>query len=84
MKPFFFYLAAALLGLLLGSILSEVLAMAVPALAPFLRKGFTVGLTPPATLDLKVLTLTAGLTVKLTVLSFVGLAACVWAYWKLK
>lgn len=84
MKKFLGFLCAIFLGALLGSILSEVLAMAVPALAPWVSKGFTVGLRPPATLDLKVLTLTFGVVLKLTALSFAGLAASCWIYWKLR
>ena len=84
MKTFFSYLVAALLGALLGSILSEVFAMAFPPAARFFQKGFDVGIVPPATLNLRVLSLTAGFSLKLTVLSFAGLAAAVWGYWKLK
>lgn len=49
---------------IIGSIIGEMLQ----GLAPILAKGFSVGLTPPFTLDLKVISLTFGFTLRLNLL----------------
>ncbi|HHX28521.1 MAG: DUF4321 domain-containing protein [Bacillota bacterium] len=54
----FFALAT---GAIVGSILGEVLS----GVAPVLGKGFEVGVKPPFTVDLNVITFTAGLTLRL-------------------
>jgi len=48
-------------GAIVGSIIGEMLT----GLAPILAKGFTVGLVPPFTLDLRVITFTIGFTIHL-------------------
>jgi hypothetical protein len=57
-------LVALTAGAIVGSILGVVLENAVPVLA----KGFTVGLQPPLTLDLNVITLTLGFTLHLNLM----------------
>ncbi len=58
-----------IIGVLLGSILGE----AFSTTFPLLSKGITAGLTSPLILDLKIITLTFGFTLKLNVASVIGM-----------
>lgn len=57
-------------GIILGGYLGE-LALTVPALK-FLAVGKELGLTSPLVLDLNILTLTLGFTVKLNIAGILG------------
>ncbi len=75
-------LAIVVLGGLIGSVLGEVIASLLPGgwLERILAKGVSPGLHPPFTLDLKVLALTVGFTVKITLATVLGmvLALVIW------
>lgn len=62
-------------GLVVGSLLGELLGGLLPAgrAQDLLTKGPTIGLTNPATLDLRFLALTFGLVFKVNLLGVVGI-----------
>jgi hypothetical protein len=62
-------LILTLIGALLGSIVGEALAKSLPVLA----KGVSAGIDPPVTLDLFVIKLTLGFSLKLNVASAIGI-----------
>ena len=68
-------LAIVILGGLIGSVFGEVFAMFLPGgwLERLLAKGVSPGLNPPFTLDLKVIVVTVGFTVKVTLASILGM-----------
>ena len=67
--------AIVILGGLIGSVLGEVIASLLPGgwLERLLAKGVSPGLHPPSTLDLKVLALTVGFTVRITLATVLGM-----------
>ena len=78
--------AVILLGGLLGSALAA-LGQALLGDGPVmgaLTKTWTIGVTPPFTLDLKVLSLTLGLTLDVGLLTLVGTIVAVWLYLRLR
>ncbi len=78
-------LVIIILGALIGSVLGEVIATLAPGgwLEKIFSKGINPGLTPPAVLDLKVLTLTVGFTVKVTLSSLLGIVLALLIYRKI-
>ncbi len=78
-------LVIIILGALIGSVLGEVIAILAPGgwLEMIFSKGINPGLTPPAVLDLKVLTLTFGFTVKVTLSSLLGIVLALLIYRKI-
>ena len=62
-------------GLVVGSLLGELLGTLVPSgLAhDLISKGPIIGLTPPASLDLRFLALTFGLSLKVNLVGIVGI-----------
>jgi hypothetical protein len=74
--------AIVILGGLIGSVLGELIASLLPGgwLERLLAKGVSPGLYPPFTLDLKVVALTVGFTVKITLATVLGmfLAVLIW------
>jgi hypothetical protein len=62
-------LILAIIGALLGSIMGEALAKSVPLLS----RGVSAGIDPPVTLDLFVIKLTLGFSLKLNVASAIGI-----------
>lgn len=62
-------------GLVVGSLLGELLGGLLPAgrAQDLLTKGPTIGLTNPATLDLRFLALTFGLVFKVNLVGVVGI-----------
>lgn len=63
-------------GLVVGSLLGELLGHLLPAgrVQDFLTRGPTIGLTPPATLDLRAVSLTVGFAFKVNVVGVLGVA----------
>ncbi|MGE5580022.1 MAG: DUF4321 domain-containing protein [Bacillota bacterium] len=57
-----------IVALTAGAIVGSILGVALENAAPILAKGFTVGLQPPTTLDLNVITLTLGFTLRLNLM----------------
>ena len=78
-------LVIVILGALIGSVIGEVIATLAPGglLEKIFSKGLNPGLTPPAVLDLKVLTLTFGLTMKVNLASLLGIVLALLIYRKL-
>lgn len=75
-------LAIVILGGLIGSVLGEVIAMVLPGgtVERLLAKGVNPGLNPPFTLDLKVIVVTVGFSVKITLATILGvvLSLIIW------
>ena len=69
-------LVIVILGALIGSVIGEVIGTLAPGgyLEKVFSKGVNPGITPPAVLDLKVITLTLGLTMKINLASLLGIA----------
>ena len=70
---------AIVAGLVMGSLLGELLAQVVsaPWLRDLLTRGPTIGLTTPATLDLKLLAVTFGMVFKVNVVGVLGIILAV-------
>lgn len=62
-------------GLVVGSLLGELLGSLLPAgwIQELLTRGPTVGLAPPATLDLRLVSLTVGVALKVNVVGVLGI-----------
>lgn len=62
-------------GLVVGSLLGELLGSLLPAglAQDLIAKGPTIGLAPPASLDLRFLALTFGLSLKVNLVGIVGI-----------
>ena len=80
------WLAVLLLGALLGSVLAGLLGALLGdgPIMGFLTRTWTLGLDPPAALDLKVLSLTLGATVEVGVLTLVGAVLALWLYLRVR
>ena len=78
-------LVILILGALIGSVIGEVLGTLAPGgyIEAIFAKGINPGLTPPAVLDLKVLTLTLGVTMKINLASLIGIVLALLIYRKL-
>ena len=68
-------LLAVVVGLVFGSLLGELLGRFVASswLRDVLTRGPTLGLTPPATLDLRLLSVTFGIIFKVNVVGVLGI-----------
>lgn len=66
-------------GLVVGSLLGEILGHLLPVgrVRDFLIRGPVIGLTPPATLDLRLMSLTLGFAFKVNVVGILGVAISV-------
>ena len=62
-------------GLVVGSLLGELLGGLLPSgwAQDLIAKGPTIGLNPPATLDLRFLALTFGLSLKVNLVGVIGI-----------
>ncbi len=78
-------LVIVILGALIGSVIGEVIATLAPGgiIEAVFSRGVNPGITPPAILDLRVITLTFGLTVKINLASLLGIALALLIYRKL-
>ena len=67
-------LLVVIAGLVVGSLLGELLGSLLPSgrIQELIARGPTIGLTPPATLDLRFLVLTFGLSLKVNLVGVVG------------
>ena len=80
------WIAVIVLGAVLGSALAG-LAEGLLGKGPivsWLTKTWTIGLTPPATIDLRVLSFTLGATLDVGLLTAVGAAFALWLYLRLR
>jgi hypothetical protein len=78
-------LVIVILGALIGSVIGEVIGILAPGgyLEKVFSRGVNPGIAPPAVLDLKVITLTFGLTMKINLASLLGIALGLLIYRKL-
>jgi ABC-type dipeptide/oligopeptide/nickel transport system permease subunit len=78
-------LVIVILGALIGSVIGEVIGTLAPGgyLEKVFSRGVNPGIAPPAVLDLKVITLTFGLTMKINLASLLGIALALLIYRKL-
>lgn len=78
-------LVILVLGALIGTVIGEVIAVMAPGgtLEKIFSKGISPGLSPPATLDLKVLSISFGFTVKINFSSLLGIGLALLLYRKL-
>ena len=78
-------LVILILGALIGSVIGEVIGVLAPGgyVEAIFSKGISPGITPPAVLDLKVLTLTLGVTMKINLASLIGIVLALIVYRKL-
>jgi hypothetical protein len=62
-------------GLVVGSLLGEILGSLLPAgrAQDLIGRGPTIGLTPPATVDLRILAMTFGLSLKVNLMGVAGI-----------
>ncbi len=76
------FLVIIILGALIGTALGELVAYLFPGgiLDRIFSQGITPGLQPPATLDLKIFSLTLGFSVKINLASLVGLMLGAYIY----
>lgn len=72
-----------LLLLLTGALIGGVLGEALSVFAPILTKGFTLGLNPPAQIDLWVLGIVLGFTLKINLAAAVGMLLAALLYRRL-
>ncbi|MBI3988603.1 MAG: DUF4321 domain-containing protein [candidate division NC10 bacterium] len=74
-----------ILGALVGSVIGEVIASLLPGglVEQIFAKGVNPGISPPAVLDLKVVTATFGLTVRINLASLLGIGLALLIYKKL-
>jgi hypothetical protein len=72
-------LVVVVVGLVVGSLLGELLGSLLPAgrAQDLLTRGPTIGLTPPATLDLHFLAFTLGLSLKVNLIGVIGIVIAV-------
>jgi hypothetical protein len=78
-------LVAIVAGLVIGSLLGELFGQIVGAewLRDLLTRGPTIGLTTPATLDLRLLAITFGMVFKVNVVGVLGIVIAVIAFRRL-
>ena len=78
-------LVILILGALIGTVMGEVIAAMAPGgiVEKIFSKGINPGLSPPATLDLKVLSISFGFNVKINLSSLLGIGLAVLLYRKL-
>ncbi len=78
-------LVILILGALIGSVIGEVIGALAPGgyVETIFAKGINPGISPPAVLDLKVLTLTVGATMKINLASLIGIVLALILYRKL-
>lgn len=78
-------LVILILGALIGSVLGEVIGALAPGgyVEAIFAKGISPGIAPPAVLDLRVVTLTVGATVRINLASVLGIALALLVYRRL-
>jgi hypothetical protein len=78
-------LVAIVAGLVIGSLLGELFGQVVSTewLRDLLTRGPTIGLTAPATLDLRLLSITFGMVFKVNVVGVLGIIIAVIAFRRL-
>jgi hypothetical protein len=71
-----------LIGGLLGGVLGEILRLFSPEglLKEMFLKGYSIGLNPPGTLDLHIITFTLGFTIQMNLFSLIGIIFGIYIY----
>ncbi len=74
-----------IIGALVGTVLGEIISLLFPGgiLEKLFSKGIHPGFVPPATLDLKVISLTFGFSLKLNLASILGVIFALYIYRKI-
>lgn len=74
--------ACVLLGGLFGGLLGEILLAVAPAgvIQNVFAQAIHPGLNPPVTIDLRLLTFTIGFTLKMNLMTFIGIILGVFIY----
>jgi hypothetical protein len=81
---FWHLVVIVLIAAMLGTALGDIIGRAIPdtALGRFLSAGVAVGTTAPWDLDLRVVSLTIGLSLRLTVLGAAGAAGALIVFFR--
>ena len=71
-----------MVGGLLGGVLGEILRLFSPEglLKEMFLKGYSIGLSPPMTLDIRLFTLTLGFTIQMNLFSLLGIIFGIYMY----
>ena len=79
------FLVFVLIGDLVGGVLGAFLQHLAPegGLREVFLKTYPIGISPPLTLDLHLMTFTAGFTIEVTLFSLVGILLAVYTYTQL-
>jgi len=79
------FFAFVLVGDLVGGVLGEFLRRLAPegGLREIFLKTYPIGISPPFTLDLRLMTFTAGFTIEVTLFSLIGILLAIYTYTQL-
>ncbi len=71
-----------IIGGLLGAVLGEILNILTPDsfLANIFTKGYNLGLNPPLTIDIKLLSLTIGFLFRINLITLIGIFLGIYIY----
>jgi len=74
-----------LVGDLIGGVLGQFLHRLAPEgdLREIFLKTYSIGISPPFTLDLRLMTFTAGFTIEITLFSLIGILLAIYTYTQL-
>ena len=78
-NPYFIFFI--LIGAITGSFIGELLGDNISALE-FLKNTYTIGMTSPMLIDLKVLAVTFGINFKINIMSIIGIILAIILYRK--
>lgn len=76
--PLWMWLFVIVVGAVLGSVIAE--ALVGYSVLSFLSRDVRVGIDPPLTIDLRVITFTLGGTVRLNLAILLGILIAVWIF----
>ena len=81
-KTTMMFLFFILLGGLLGGVLGEVFAVISPVgpMREIFLQGYTLGITPPLTIDLRLLSMTFGFSLRFNLFSILGIILGLYLY----
>lgn len=81
-KNFWFLLLFIFIGTLLGGVLGEILRVISPegTLRNAFTEGFYIGISPPVTIDLRIISFTIGFTLRANLLTLLGTMLGVYIY----
>ncbi|MEK6537716.1 MAG: hypothetical protein A2132_02955 [Nitrospirae bacterium RBG_16_43_11] len=81
-KNIWILLLLILVGALLGNVLGEILRAISPEgpVRNIFTEGFHIGITPPVTLDLRIITFTIGFSIRANLLTLLGSILGIYIY----